>query len=97
MELNDDAINLKTIRFSHAGGSVQAQGDLRNELSSNPFSFKATLIQVDLSQVLDAFNNFGQKAINGKNIQGMLSADVNLKGEADTKTTVDSRQYPGTN
>ena len=85
MDLNDDAINLKTIRFSHAGGSVQAQGDLRNELSSNPFSFKARLIQLDLSQVLDAFNNFGQKALNGKNIQGMLSADVNLKGELTQK------------
>jgi hypothetical protein len=83
--LDDDAINIKNIQLKHAGGAIEAHGALRNEASSNPFSFKATLVQLDLAKVLDAFSNFGQKAINSQNIQGVLSADMNLQGEVTQK------------
>jgi hypothetical protein len=88
MELNDDAINIKTVHLEHAGGVIEAQGSLRNEINSNPFSLNATLIKVDLSKVLDAFNNFGQHALTSKNIQGKLSANIDLKGEVTQKAQV---------
>jgi hypothetical protein len=85
LELNDDAINIRDVQLKHAGGAIEAHGVLRNETSSNPFSFQATLVQLDLARVLDAFDNFGQKAINSQNIQGILSADMNLQGEVTQK------------
>jgi hypothetical protein len=85
LELNDDAINIKSIRLDHAGGSIGAEGVLRNETSSNPFTLKATATGVDLGKVLDAFGNFGQRAISSKNIRGILSAGITLKGEATQK------------
>ncbi|MDP4213928.1 MAG: AsmA family protein [Bacteroidota bacterium] len=85
MELNDDAITMKSLVLEHAGGSIEAHGSLRNETNSNPFSFKATLKHVDVSKVFDAFNNFGQQAIAAKNIQGSLNAGIDLKGEVTEK------------
>jgi hypothetical protein len=88
MELDDNAINIKKIRLGHAGGTIEAQGALRNEAHSNPFSFKANLAHVDVAGILAAFNNFGQQAITDKVIQGFLNAQIDLKGEVTEKLQV---------
>lgn len=85
LELNDDAINIKSMALEHAGGTIEANGSLRNEIASNPFSFKATLRHVNVSTVFNAFNNFGQQAIAANNIQGSLDASIDLKGEVTEK------------
>jgi hypothetical protein len=95
MEMDDNAINIKSIKLDHAGGSVEARGALRNETASNPFSFKATLNHVDVSKVLAAFNNFGQQAITDKNIQGFLNAKIDLKGEVTEKIQLISDSTKG--
>lgn len=85
LELNDDAINIKSIVLEHAGGTIEASGSLRNEIASNPFYFKATLKHVNVSTVFNAFNDFGQQAITANNIQGSLDASIDLKGEVTEK------------
>lgn len=85
LRLDEDAIGVKLLRLEHAGGSIEAQGELRNDPHSNPLTFHAGLNKVDVAGVLDAFNNFGQTAITSKNISGQLSADINLRGEVTQK------------
>jgi hypothetical protein len=85
LDLNNDIINIRDIRLNHAGGSIKAQGFLRNDPHDNPFSLQATLDRVDLSRMLDAFDNFGQQAITGKNIRGALTAGISLQGELTQK------------
>ena len=95
MELDEDAINVKDLTLDEAGGTIKAQGSVRNQIASNPFSFKATFRHVDMSKLLAAFNNFGQNAITDKNIQGSLDASIDLKGEVTEKFQVISDSTKG--
>ncbi len=85
LAMDGNAINLKKITLQHGGGSINIQGNLRNEPSSNPFSFKAQLKNVNVNKIFTAFNNFGLKSPTDKNIEGSLSADVTLQGDVTTK------------
>ena len=65
LAMNDDAINLKKITLQHGGGSILMEGILSNEPTSNPFTFKAQLKNVNVNKIFTAFNNFGRKVSNG--------------------------------
>jgi hypothetical protein len=84
IEMNENAINLKKIQLLHANGSIFMEGILRNEPSSNPFSFKAQLRNINVSKIFTAFNNFGLKSPTDKNIEGTLSAEVTMDGGVTT-------------
>lgn len=88
MELDNNEINLKKIRLQHAGGSILLSGVLNNEPASNPFSFKATLRDVNVSKIFYAFNNFGLKSPTDKNLSGTLSSDIILKGRFTNKASL---------
>ena len=85
MDMNDNFINLKNLSLQFAGGSISAQGILRNETSSNPFSFKTHVQTVDVSKTFYAFNNFGLKSPTEKNIKGAMTADITMQGALTTK------------
>jgi AsmA-like C-terminal region len=85
LAMNDNAINLKKITLQHGGGSILMEGILSNEPTSNPFTFKAQLINVDVNKIFTAFNSFGLKSPTDKNIKGSLSADITLQGGVTTK------------
>lgn len=95
LNLNDDAINLKNIKLQHGGGTILIQGILRNEVASNPFSFKAQLRDVNVSKIFTGFNNFGLRSPTDKNIGGSLTADVNLQGGVTTKAQIISEETKG--
>jgi hypothetical protein len=95
LDMDDDIINLKNINLRHGGGSIALQGKLRNEIASNPFSFKAQLRNVNVSKIFTAFNNFGLKSPTDKNIGGDLTADVTLQGGFTTKAQVIPEELKG--
>ncbi len=81
IQLDNDAMTLRNIGLQLASGSLTATADLRNEPAANPFSFQAQLNNVHVDQVLDAFDGFGQTALNNRNLKGNLNANVILFGE----------------
>ncbi len=85
---DNNSINLKKIALRHGGGSISMQGILRNDPASNPFSFKAQLVNVNVNKIFTAFNNFGLKSPTDKNIQGSLTADVTMQGGVTTKAQI---------
>jgi hypothetical protein len=95
MSLDDNEVNLKKIKLQHAGGTVLLSGLVRNEPTSNPFSFKAQLSKIDVSKIFYAFNNFGLKSPTDKNIAGTLTADVTLQGGFTEKATLVSDDLKG--
>ncbi len=95
LAMNDNAINLKKITLQHGGGSILLSGILSNEPTSNPFTFKAQVKNVNVNKIFTAFNNFGLKSPTDKNIQGSLSADVTLQGGVTTKAQLITDQMKG--
>jgi hypothetical protein len=95
LNMDDNAIILKDIKLQQGGGSIAMQGDLRNEVSSNPFSFKAQLRNVNVSRMFTAFNNFGLKSPTDKNIGGALTADITLQGGVTTKAQIIPEELKG--
>ncbi len=88
IEMNENAIILKKIQLQHANGNVSLQGVLKNLPGSNPFSFKAQLVNINVSKIFNAFNNFGLKSPTDKNIAGTLSADVTMDGALTTNAQI---------
>ena len=93
--MDENSVNLKKIMLQHGGGSIFIQGILRNELQSNPFSFKAQLRNVNVNKIFTAFNSFGLKSPTDKNIEGSLSADVTLQGGVTTKAQLIREELKG--
>ncbi|HSZ34642.1 MAG TPA: AsmA-like C-terminal region-containing protein, partial [Puia sp.] len=95
LAMNDNAISLNKITLQHGGGSIFMQGILSNEPTSNPFTFKAQLKNVNVNKIFTAFNNFGLKSPTDKNIQGSLSADITLQGGVTTKAQLITNEMKG--
>jgi hypothetical protein len=95
LDMDDNAINLRDIRLQHGGGSISIQGILRNEVASNPFSFKAQLRNVNISKIFTAFNNFGLRTPTDKNIGGSMTADVTLQGGVTTHAQIIPEELKG--
>lgn len=63
--------------MNHAGGTLQFDGSLLQAASlRNIAQLNAKLNNVDVSEILTAFENFGQDAITASNIDGKLTADI---------------------
>ena len=96
LDLDDNAINLKNLKLQTAGGNIMMQGYLRNDPSSNPYSFKAQLKNLNVSKLFTEFNNFGMKSLSDKNLAGTLTADVIMKGGLTTKAQIIPDEMKGT-
>ncbi len=88
IEMNENAIILKKIQLEHANGNVYLEGVLKNLPASNPFSFRAQLVNINVSKIFNAFNNFGLKSPTDKNIAGTLSADITMNGALTTNAQI---------
>jgi hypothetical protein len=72
-----DRYLFNNISMGHAGGTLQFNGSLvQSNRTFNQATLNAKLNAVDVSEVLNAFDNFGQDAITAANIDGKLQADI---------------------
>ncbi len=88
LQLANNAITMQQISLTHAKGSIKLNGILQSLPSSNPFTFKAQLKNIDISKIFYAFNNFGLSSPTDKNLKGALDADINLKGAVTEKAVL---------
>ncbi len=82
--LFEDSYNLNKVSLQHAGGLMRITGSLRgvNEYYQEA-KVKVDMDNVDINKVLFAFNNFGQDAIESKNIEGKLTTSINVRMDID--------------
>ncbi|MDR3681002.1 MAG: AsmA-like C-terminal region-containing protein [Flavipsychrobacter sp.] len=79
--LTRSGIDVKYVNLSHAGGTINVSGNIVNQPAGNrSMDIHAMVNGVKIDQLFYAFANFGQNAIDAKNIKGNLTAKIDLAG-----------------
>ncbi len=74
-------VRLNNVALQTAGGQMQLNGSIAHGgVGNDRFSVDARLRQVQIDQLFHAFEDFGQNAIRGKNLKGILSATAKVSG-----------------
>lgn len=76
--LTNNRIDLKNVSFGHANGSMKIVGTVTEGVTSNAVYLNSILNKMDIPSLFYAFGDFGQDAITTKNLNGIVSAVVNL-------------------
>jgi len=76
--LTRNIIDLKNVSFGHANGSMMMRGTVTEGTSSNAVFLNSTLNKMDIPTLFYAFDDFGQDAVTHKNLNGLVSATVNV-------------------
>lgn len=94
--LLQDRYILNNVSMNHAGGAMDMNGSL---ISTNGTSHQALLNVnmkgVDVSRMLQAFDNFGQNAIVAQNLEGKFSTTVKASLMLDSKGKVQPSSVAG--
>ena len=96
LSLLQDKILLNNARLNHAGGAITMSGSLTDEGTLNLVKLKSTISNVDIPTLMHAFNNFGQDAITEQNMEGHLTADVNLSTALTDKAVIKEKSLVST-
>ncbi|MBC7886282.1 MAG: hypothetical protein H7Z13_00220 [Ferruginibacter sp.] len=68
---------INNVSMNHAGGHINMSGSLVNQQANYlQATINASMDNVDVSKVLNAFENFGQDAIMAQNLVGKLTAKI---------------------
>lgn len=78
--LRKNDISINSIKLNHAEGTLQMKAELLPSANTTPFNMNVDVAHVNVQQLFAAFENFGQEAIEEKNIRGTLSATINMAG-----------------
>ena len=77
--LKNNTIMLDSASLNNSGGSLIIGGFVKTEIE-NSLNVHAVINNMDVDKMLFSFGDFGQDAINQKNIKGKIKADVNFFG-----------------
>lgn len=78
--LRKNDVSINNIKLNHADGTLQLKADLQPSATGTPFNMNVDIEHVNVQQLFTSFENFGQQAIEEKNIRGTLSATINMAG-----------------
>ena len=95
INLLNNQVDLKNVSLNHAGGSVTANASLNIAGNSTPFQLQANISKVKIDQLFYAFDNFGQTTLTPKNLQGALSAKMDVKGTLNPAGALVKRSMSG--
>jgi hypothetical protein len=79
--LSDYGIVLKNGALQNSDGFINFNASLAQQERNNPYKINATVSNVDVSQFFYAFDSFGLKSMNDKNLSGNLSATSSISGK----------------
>lgn len=76
--LTNDYVDLENVFMKHAGGSIGIKARMTQSGDLNKVHLQSQLTRINVPQIFEAFSDFGQDAITSRNLNGTLSATVNL-------------------
>ena len=93
----DDEIRLTHMTVQQSSGDLDLTATLkRRPGNANPLTLESHLRGVDIPKLFTSFDNFGQKAILGRNLRGRMNADVDLDGLLTNKAAIVPNSLKGT-
>ncbi|MBC7923816.1 MAG: hypothetical protein H7Z75_22295 [Ferruginibacter sp.] len=96
LQFRDNAVRLKDIRMRASGGSMVLDGNIDGlDTLRHPFEVTATVENVDVRAFFYACDNFNQRVIEHRNLQGNLHARFTFKGHFDETFRVDPASMAG--
>lgn len=88
ISLINEVIYFNKIKVYNSGGTLSLSGNINPEDNYNKYSLNATISKVNVKEFFYSFDNFGQKTITNKNLQGYLSALVNINGRISSSGSI---------
>ncbi|SHL49253.1 AsmA family protein [Chitinophaga jiangningensis] len=80
LALTESDILLNNIGLQLASGSLNMKGKVHQQGNNNYFDVAAGFVNVNMSQLFYAFDNFGMEGLTYKNIKGVATVRTNMKG-----------------
>lgn len=74
-------IVLSDVHAIHSGGNILLNARISQSARNNPFTVTADIRNVAVDKIFYAFENFGQEAIEAKNVRGNLTAKATVSGQ----------------
>lgn len=78
--LQKAGIELQNVSFNHAEGRLQIEGNIDQSGPINRFKINSRIINVDITKLFYAFENFGQDAIVHQNLKGIFNSKTQVSG-----------------
>ncbi len=95
--LTHSGINVQHITLAHAGGTLSMSGNIDQlNQGTRSVNIHALINKVYIDQTFLAFADFGQDAIKHQNIQGILTAKIDLEGTMDENARILHNSMQGT-
>ncbi|RYE24929.1 MAG: AsmA family protein [Sphingobacteriales bacterium] len=94
--LTNTDITLKNFIVKHADGSLKMDIRLLQQGLVNNFTVKTNVSHVNIAKFLYAFDNFGQTSITDRNVNGKLTANIDVSGAVKDDGKLMPRSFNGT-
>lgn len=91
-----EGVSFQDIALRTGGGTMAVSGRIAQAAAINPFALKADFRQVAVKELFHAFDNFGQDALQAPNLEGRLTANIDVAGKMGESGRVVKRSLNGT-
>lgn len=90
---NSHTFNIENISFNTLQGEISGSASIfQNEKTDLIIKTSTKLQKINIQNLFNVFNNFGQDFIQEKNLKGFVNADVNLSSEWRNNLTCDMKK-----
>ncbi len=94
--LTRSGVELQDVSLNHADGRLQVKGNIDQTGSVNRFNVDTKIINVDISKLFYAFENFGQDAIAYQNLRGNFNSTTKVSGAMRESGQIIPKSFNGT-
>jgi uncharacterized protein involved in outer membrane biogenesis len=95
MSISNGKASIEEFSFEHANGKVKYTASLEKTGTGFDASFKSTVDNISMSEFMEAFENFNQQSLTGKNIKGNISLDIDASCSTDANLKIDPGSMKG--
>jgi hypothetical protein len=78
--LKNSGIDLQDVSLNHADGRLQVSGNIDQTGPVNRFNIDTRIVNVDITKLFYAFENFGQDALAYQNLRGSFNSRTRVSG-----------------